>query len=532
MIDGVFLIGMDGATWSVMDPLISAGQMPHIAALREEASWGVLRSVKPYVSPPAWTSLVTGKRPGGHAILDFITKEPGQYSMKLSRGGDRGAAALWSLLSVHGMHCCVANVTMSFPPDPIDGIMISGLDCPWRDKIATHPENLSEELLKAIPEYSVMPPRVPLRRRRERLEVLLELTRMRTKAGIWLAQRETWDFFMIQFSATDVAQHFYWADWDLDHPGRARQKPLLPEALPKVYTELDRAVGQLLKHASPDTLIMLVSDHGFGPMHSLLLLNPWLAGKGYLEPRESSLLSSLAKKVRHKLSHSGDLVKTDWAPRVEWTDTQVYSAGTCGNLFFNLKGREPSGTVEPSERAALIEKIKEELGSIRQGEEGAPVVVSALEGERLFEGPYSGLAPDLWLETSPGVHAIGSLQNVPYAPRGGTRGGWFTEKHPWTGNHHPDGILLMKGPGIVGNQKLSHALLVDILPTVLRWLDLPIPQDIDGYCLENAFQDDFLAARPLRLDEPVRVNSAKKLAESERERIEMAERLRDLGYLG
>jgi len=531
MIRGIFILGIDGATWKVMEPLVSEGKLPHIAALREHGVWGDLQSIPPYVSPPAWTSLVTGKRPGRHAILDFISKIPGQYGMRLSKGGERGSPALWSILSNHGLRCCVVNVTMSFPPDPIHGIMVSGLDCPWQGAIATYPKEFAGKLLSAVPNYSVMPPKVPLSQRRERLRTLIDMTQIRTQAGLYLAQKEPWDFFMIQFSATDVAQHFYWTDWDPKDPRRRKEKPVMPEALPEVYEQIDRALGQMLEYVDPKALILLVSDHGFGPMHTLFLVNPWLARYGYLRPARERQLRPLLSKVARRLLGNSDLAKMDWAPKVDWKKTKIYCAGTCGNLFMNLMDREPWGVLKPSDKMELAEEMRERLLAIRQGPNEESPVAKVVDGGSLFHGPFSALAPDLWLEMSRGFHAVGSLKDVPYAPRG-KGDGLFSDRHPWNGNHEPEGILIMKGPGLLASQRISNAVLIDIVPTVLRWLDLPVPKDVEGRCLEEVFHANFLADRPLRISEPLGSCEGEGPEDGEDEKQEMTNRLRDLGYLG
>ena len=124
------VIGIDGATFRVIKPLIEKGKLPNIARMIEKGVHGVLSSTIPVVSAVAWTSFMTGKNPGKHQIFDFFGKIQGTYDFKLNTASDRKAKPIWINLSDENKRVLVLGVTMTYPPDPVNGYMVSGLGVP------------------------------------------------------------------------------------------------------------------------------------------------------------------------------------------------------------------------------------------------------------------------------------------------------------------------------------------------------------------------------------------------------------------
>src|SRR5512134_546864 len=122
----LLVIGLDGAGLEVIGPWAAAGRLPVLAALMASGSWGRLRSTLPAATFPAWTSLVTGVNPGRHGVLDFVERVPGTFRVRFVNGSQRRTPALWTRLSAAGRRVAVLAVPATYPPEPVNGIMVSG----------------------------------------------------------------------------------------------------------------------------------------------------------------------------------------------------------------------------------------------------------------------------------------------------------------------------------------------------------------------------------------------------------------------
>jgi predicted AlkP superfamily phosphohydrolase/phosphomutase len=126
----LLVIGLDGATLDLVLPWAASGRLPVLAGLLARGAWGRLRSTVPAASFPAWTSLATGVNPGRHGVLDFSERVPGTYRVRFVHGSWRRVPALWTRLAAAGGRVAVLTVPATYPPEPIDGVMVSGFDSP------------------------------------------------------------------------------------------------------------------------------------------------------------------------------------------------------------------------------------------------------------------------------------------------------------------------------------------------------------------------------------------------------------------
>ncbi|WP_423226479.1 alkaline phosphatase family protein [Candidatus Amarolinea aalborgensis] len=125
-----YVIGLDGATFDLILPWVAQGKLPAFADLLRRGAWGQLRSTVPPMTGPAWTTFATGANPARHSIYDWVYREPGTYNFVPATARNRRLPSLWSLLSAAGRRVCVVNVPMTFPPEPVNGLLISGLPTP------------------------------------------------------------------------------------------------------------------------------------------------------------------------------------------------------------------------------------------------------------------------------------------------------------------------------------------------------------------------------------------------------------------
>src|SRR5262245_29176575 len=147
------VVGLDGVSLDLIRPWADEGRLPHLAALMASGSWGRLRSTVPAATFPAWTSMMTGVNPGRHGLLDFAAREPGGYGIRFLNGSYRSAPALWTRLSAVGKRVAVLTVPATYPPEPIDGVMVSGFDSPLATAIDgsfVHPRSFHAEIRRLV----------------------------------------------------------------------------------------------------------------------------------------------------------------------------------------------------------------------------------------------------------------------------------------------------------------------------------------------------------------------------------------------
>ncbi len=154
----IMILGFDGATLDLVRPWAEAGILPTFKRLMSEGTWGDLTSIMPPVTPASWTAMATGTNQGKHGLFDFFQRDGHGLDSAPVRASDRHGETLWNLLSTAGYRVTVFNVPASYPPDRINGLMVSGLLTPADAKDASWPRHLQQELLKAVPEFNFAPP--------------------------------------------------------------------------------------------------------------------------------------------------------------------------------------------------------------------------------------------------------------------------------------------------------------------------------------------------------------------------------------
>ena len=547
----LLLIGLDGATLDLVRPWAREGKLPNLARIIREGASGTLRSVVPTVSPAAWTTMITGQNPGKHGIYDFVARTPDSYRLRSARRDLSQLRTVFGLLSQAGKRVGVINVPFTYPPEKVNGFMVSGLKAPWRGRW-TYPSELQDQLRDQG--YWIKLRTAYQRGANEEsfIQEMLDTAKMRVETALKLMDEQAWDFFMVVFRGTDDVLLL----WHLRDPKHPLHDPELAErygdGIERVYRTLDDCVGRLLDQAGDDTTTLIASDHGGGAVLKDVYLNNWLHQHGYLafKRRESSAIGlrrllrrvGLTRDMGWKLLGPNNLERVKrlcpflarWAPEatvtldeaVDWDATQAYSFGYIGQIYVNLKGREPQGTVAPGANyQQLIQHIEQDLRTWRDPEDGEAVVDAVLHKDDLYHGPYVAQAPDLCL----------IMRGMSYITNRGQELTSQSNLGPplHTGSHRLDGMLMAVGAHIQAGSRLGDTALADIAPTVLYLLDVPIPSDTDGRVLREILSPSLIRSRPIKRDEGSKTRPSEFLTDgwSDEDEKELIEHLKDLGYL-
>lgn len=527
------LIGLDGATFRVLDPLCDDGQMPFMARFRHRAARCVLRSTTNPFTPPAWTTVVTGRSPGEHGIFDFarVTWSDGIPRSKLATARDVGVETLWSLVSRAGLRVNTLNFPLSYPPRPISGNLVPGF-VRWRHlRHSVHPPELYDALcslpgfdrkelamdwdlerkaLKALPrgEYESWI-RFHHRRERQWMRIVRHLD-----------ERDPADLLAVLFDGVDKLQHLCWRFIDPEllperpDPWEAR----IADLCRQYFRQLDGFLEEIVERAGPEAQVIVVSDHGFGDTTEILYVNAWLAREGHLAWAEGA--EARDDDQLNVDGHADPSSLFDW----ERTTACALTAGSMG-IYIRQATAPGRPGVPPAEYEAYRDRLADGLLGITDGA-GEAVVRAAVKREEAFPGAYVDRAPDLTLILRDGgtLSVLNSSEVV-------------RKRTDVAGTHRPDGIFLAAGPGFRSEVRVEPLSIVDVAPTVLYALGLPIPENFEGRLPVEILDPAWTSRHPLTIGAPTRTPAAFPGSPEDEtlgadEEALIMRRLKALGYVG
>ncbi|HYW01940.1 MAG TPA: alkaline phosphatase family protein [Candidatus Acidoferrum sp.] len=467
----IILLGVDGATWKIIAPIISAGGLQNFKKLLADGASGILHSTIPAESPPAWTSMFTGVNPGKHGIVDFQFKENGKFVPCLSRY--RMAPTIWKIISDSGRRCIIINDPIGYPPETINGIMTSGLMTPPGANDWITPKDRKQEFDTVARGYECDIPTnfaaILSENRDAALDILKRLTTKIIRVGTYAAYHLDWDVLAIIITVTDRLQHFWWND---------KQK------IAELYERIDQLLGELIQRANELSAdLVVVSDHGFGPCDKLISINGTLEKLGFAIRTESRL-----SKMFNKIGITKDRFRKIMG---SWPSTFTALPSFMQNAILkyvpesdqNIKGLDQSKSQAYARTPVGIfirdqnskETIAKKLCELTDETTGKLIIEKVLDRNEVLHGDYSYRAPDLFLEPQPGYGF--SIDKTGSVERG------------LVGTHRPEGIFIFYRPKATP-QTLPNVPIHpwDIAATLLQLLNIPVPPHFDGRPIINDTQ--------------------------------------------
>jgi len=551
----VCVIALDGATLELITPWTEAGHLPNLKKLIDGGASGELETTFPPLTGPAWTSFMTGKTPSNHSVQEFFRRKPDTYRQILNSRYDIDGQSIWRLLSDAGKKVVVMGVPLCYPPEAVNGSLITGLLTPSQSRDFTYPLTLLEELEDELGEYRL---RHDEKYRKSDPQPFIqeqhEILANNTEAALYLIQNKEWDFFMVHFLGTDRIQHEFWHVMDKTHPQHdPKELEELGDVIFDFFKEVDVSVGKLteaLAQKEEDVTIMIMSDHGFGPIHKFVNMNTWLLNEGWLrlKPSAGTLFRRLVFRCGFNYSIMAQWVlklgfgrkaKTMGRGRredlqrqlflslndVDWTKTRAYSIGNFGQIYVNLKGREPDGVVEPgAEYDAVVAEITEKLKALKDPENGEQIVAQVFRREELYEGIYAEDAPDVMFFTKEMLYKPMGLSDF-------SSPNLLDPVYGTTGHHRSNGTFICYNPDLVpSGQKVEGSYIYDLAPTILHLMGNPVPQEMDGRVLQEIFNPQFQET-PVEYVKTADDQARKDPAYSEEQEGQLKDMLRSLGYV-
>ncbi|MGD9580653.1 MAG: alkaline phosphatase family protein [Vampirovibrionia bacterium] len=446
-VNKVLIIGLDCLTPQLLfDRWIN--ELPNISRLVKSGIWGKLKSTIPCITVPAWSSMVTSKDPGTLGFYGFRNRVDHSYDgLSFANSLAVKEPTIWNILSRNRKNSVVVGVPQTYPIKPLRGEMVGCFLTPDETADFTYPSNLKDEVNEITDGYKLDVKNFRTNNKQWLLEQIYLMTQKRFKLiNNWVVNK-TWDFFMFVEMGPDRLHHGFWACCEPDHP-KFEPDGEFVNAIKDYYIYLDKEIGSLLDLLDKDTTVMLVSDHGARNLYGGFCINEWLMKNGWLK------VKNYPDSVE-KLSNDN----IDWANTYCWGEGGYYS-----RIFFNVKGREPQGLIQPDEFKLFKQTLKEKLEAIVD-DNGKNIGTKVYLPEDIYS-EVNGVPPDLIVYFGDlDYRSIGSIgYNSFYT--------YENDTGPDDANHDHYGVFIKTNisdfkQGKVVNVNRDDLSIYDIAPTVL-----------------------------------------------------------------
>jgi predicted AlkP superfamily phosphohydrolase/phosphomutase len=496
-------LGLDGGTFSILDPLMEEGVMPFLKQFIASGTRGRLVSVIPPITQPAWTSMMTGRSPGNHGIFDFFRFEsPNSRYVRFLNSRNIACETIWSILNRQGLKATSLNFPVMTPIRPINGFIVPGWVPERHIRRSCYPRNLYDRLNEIdgvdVKEMAMDPVAdrmaltgLPQEDYHGWIEEHARKEEQWFKSLRYLMKEEPCHLTAILFDGMDKLQHLCWRFISPEHfpkkPSSWEQE--IRNICLDYYRILDKFIAEIVALAGPETSVFMASDHGFSTSVEIFYLNTWLQQNGYLK---------WAKDVEVASADNIDsqdpriVLPRNYINTLDWSQTTAHGLTASSNaIHISVAGqRGEEGGIPPEDYERFRQELINALLQFAPDETGKPVVTKAWKREEIFAGSQMYLAPDLTLSLRDDGF-ISTLRSDVV----------FMKRPEPVGTHHPDGIFIAGGPGIRKGFSLDELSILDVTPTLLYSMGLPIPEDLEGRMPAEIFETDFIQTHPVYIGE-------------------------------
>ncbi|MFC1514718.1 alkaline phosphatase family protein [Candidatus Omnitrophota bacterium] len=527
----VLLIGLDGLTWDVLDPLLREGILPNIKKIIAEGVSGELESIIPPVTGPSWLAMATGLNPGKTGVFDFIKLDRKTFTLSPITSDDYRGKAFWDIANKQNRSAFILNFPMLYPPYEIDGVMVGGLGSSDVSTIS-YPQDYLKGIVPKLEDYQIKVP-YNLSRYTNNQELFfqdIEKLLMQYKNILSKAFSDgRFDLLTFIFSATDFVLHYTWRYWDKTYFAY-KQDHRIENMIKRFWRQIDGLIGWIYDYASSNSSdLLLVSDHGFGKQDEIFRINSWLVERGFLRVKtEKVVREKVERKIGTILKKIDMILGGDF-----YTKAKNKTGRKKSDLFkqFDLeKSRAIAAMfsdlvagiyiIDESQKEAVRDEIVREIE-----EEGtrSKIKIKAFSPDEVYSGQYLEAAPDILLYID---DFRCSMDSISLSKR------YFeAQKRSHlnkSGTHRLNGLFIASGPKIRKNSAIDNAKILDICPTVLYLMGLEIPDNVDGRVLKGIFRGEFLDKNDVRY---LKVEAVEKQVIPETDVEQMIDTLESLGYM-
>ena len=454
------LIGLDCAAPKLLFKRF-IDRLPNFRKLMQGGVYGGLESCDPPITIPAWTVMASSRSPGRLGLYGFRHRKDNSYNdIWIASSLRIKEKRIWDHVAEAGGKSCLIGIPPSYPPYSLDGWLVGCFITPDTSRSYTHPDGLKDEIRELIGDYPI-DVEFRIDDKRGLKKDLFEMTEKHFQVIEHLLSTRDWTFCMFVEIGLDRIHHAFWKYFDEDHPLHEPGSEF-ENVVGDYYALLDERVGRLMELVGEDTIIMVASDHGGKAMKGAFCVNSWLEEQGLL-------------KLRKPVKKISRLQEAD----VDWGRTTAWGwGGYYARIFINMKGREKQGVVDPADYEMVRERIAEKIRGIR-GPNGEEWATRVFKPEDAFP-ECRGDPPDLMVYfddlswRSAGTIGHGNL----YLPENDTG--------PDDAVHDKMGLYIYHDPRRDLGGRREDMRIVDVAPTLLKGMGLPVPADMEGRPLRGA----------------------------------------------
>jgi predicted AlkP superfamily phosphohydrolase/phosphomutase len=458
----VLVIGLDCAGPQLVFDQFKA-DLPVLSSLARQGTWGELESSIPCITIPAWSSMLSSRDPGSLGCYGFRNRVDYSYNpMSLASSATIKEKRVWDYVGESGKQSVVIGVPQTYPLRPLNGHMVSGLLTPGVESAFAYPAIFKQEILKVAPDYVFDVKGFRLMEKASLLQQIIDMTEIQFRLVAHTLKYKPWDFFMYVNIGVDRIHHSFWRYHDPQHRLHEPGSPFA-NAIHDYYTMVDSLIGQMIEMAGDDVTVLVVSDHGVKRLDGAICVNEWLWRSGWL--------------VLKTPPPDGMIVPFEQAD-VDWSRTRAWaSGGYYGRVFLNVAGREPQGVISPDAYQETRAELADLLAVIPDPE-GRAMATTVFKPEEIYP-EVRGIAPDLLVYFGD-LHwrAVGSLGY-------GRHYTLENDTGPDDANHAMNGMFILYEPGRTGSGCNTGHQLMDIAPTILNQLNMPIPGVMQGRLINS-----------------------------------------------
>jgi predicted AlkP superfamily phosphohydrolase/phosphomutase len=472
--------------------------LPNFRRFLDQGAWGTLHGPLQPVAPQSFATLLTGRNPGANGLFDFFQFAAGGYdrvpfSTRLLR-----QPTFYQRLSDGGKRVGLINVPLTFPLPQVNGFVVSG-DEGIGDEFAV-PADVCRRLRDdgySVPFGASYAPG----RERQFTDRAMQVLQMRRRALRQLFADGRWDFGMLTIHMYGELLHAFWKFYDRQHPAYQPLQTVFEGRDPflEPLVMIDEMLGEIVELAGPQGLVLFLGAWGHRIEHTRVHLNAVLEQDGWLrfrrDPRtlvkqlmfRTGITAATAERLAHqlnlyKLFHyrlgRGQRAKMTGATflsyrDVDWSRTRAVAMGYLGQVYLNVQGQRPLGTIPPDQYGVERDRLQRRLAELRHPVTGEEMVERVYPREEIYRGEALAHAPDLVVEWKPGYSGDAGLSGA----------GRIITPSPahHSSDHWNQSVLLGQGAGVRPGELTAR--LEDIAPTVLHGLGLSVPADLDGKVL-------------------------------------------------
>ena len=482
----IMVIGLDGATWNLIKPLVDKGKLPAIKKLMEGGCHGKLESSIPHVTFPAWKCYSTGKNPGKLDVYWWMNIDLSNRRFRVNMSSSFKSKEIWDILARHHYKSGVIGMPTTYPTRKINGFMVSEMNP--KNANYTYPPELSDEL-NEIFDYESEFIDYHGKNKDEVVQSYNADILKRFEIADYLVNRFKPEFLNLTIFPIDAIQHFYWKYMENNDTKYAN-------VIEKSWMLIDENINKFLnKYTDDDTNIILMSDHGFTAFKGMFNINKWLVDNGYLVLSNNKSFKNIIYKTAYRCGIRGSMVeKFKNLPiinnivkdakslvanvsesLIDWEKSKVIPLPE-GILYIN-KYLFNDGTY-----SSVVKELKHEISLIENPTNGEKLAKRVYHKNELYNGKYIDNAPDIIILPNEGYEIQSRFDNTTW--------NFSSKEDGWSGVHKLHGIFLAHGPDIKQSANIEGARIIDLAPTILHMYGVSIPRDMDGRVLTEIFRED------------------------------------------